>query len=183
MRKAREITQTPFKERFPENGIWVFPHGKGECQAQFGSKRGMIMLYQSTTSQDASPATAKSQCIKGISPESCARSLKSGVTFIGFGMLGRVQLKAIRISFEQAGATPRTVQAAHGGFVSDLVGRLTVWDTPLVDKNFEQLPDKADFRISIDGKKTFTMGWRDGFKARDKLRQCLAGAVAARASK
>jgi len=165
IRQYPEMMRKPFKN-LPKNGGWGFGQGTGFCEARFGSRDGIITIFQYATSRGPSQAFAKG----------------SGLSFIGFGIPTPKTEKRVHVMFEEAGAPPQTVDAIYGPFGS-VIGNLTIRDTPMTKDGFESMPDKADFRISIDGNQIFTMGWRDGAKAREKLRQCTASGVAARGSR
>lgn len=153
--KYEELMRRPFKSA-PKNGGWGFGEGKGFCEARFVRKDGMITIFQYSTSQGSSQAFAK-----GV-----------GLSFIGFGILAPKTEKKVQITFEQTGGTPQFVEAIYTPFGA-YIGNLTIRNAPITRDGFKSVPDRADFRVTLDGAPIFTMGWHDAAAARDRLRQCI----------
>jgi len=54
----------------------------------------------------------------------------------------------------------------------NFLGGVEVDSVPLLGDNFSTMPDRRDFRISVNNKVLFQGGWRDGATARDWLQRC-----------
>ena len=152
--KYEALMRAPFKD-LPKNGSWIFVAGKG-CEAQFRSRDGMIAIWQYLVAHGQGEAFAKG----------------AALVFIGFGIPTPKTEKRVQVTFEQTGAAPQSVEAVYTPFGA-YIGILAIRDAPMTRDGFESMPDKADFRITLDGKQAFAMGWRDAALMRDKLRQCI----------
>ena len=153
-RKIDSITKDPFQ--LYAKSAWAYNHEKDACAAQFQSKKGLIEIAERFVANRFEKGTA--------------------LSFAGARIPAPETDRKIQVTLEQAGQTPQILEATNLTIVpAPLIrtGVLIFMDLPMTRDRFETMPDNTDFRITFEGKEIFAMGWRDGLKARDKLRkQC-----------
>ena len=54
---------------------------------------------------------------------------------------------------------------------------MILFSLPNVEAGLDVMQDTEGVRVTIDKKQVFSLAWKDGHAARDRMRACLAGKV------
>lgn len=138
------------------NGKWEFFQDKvsarpGEyCAAFFARKGGFVM-------------------ISGPGREYPGALL----TFWGEKVPRPEKLGTVQVTLKQTGEAPQTVTAYNYGFRGQRFGAVML-KVPTIEAALVGMLDAQEFELLIGSQSVVTVAWRDGLKARDELRRCVA---------
>lgn len=87
------------------------------------------------------------------------------------------EFSKIQATLEQTGEKPQTVNVFNLKFDLKTKEKVTLgalfFQIPTIEAALNGIEDIHNFAVSTEGKKVFAIEWKDGFAARDKLKQCV----------
>jgi hypothetical protein len=84
------------------------------------------------------------------------------------------QMRKLKVTLTQPPDAPVTVTALNFTYQAIDKGAIS-FVVPTIGDALKNMTDKQQFKIDFDGEQVVQLSWKDGLKARDKLRSCLKG--------
>lgn len=104
------------------------------------------------------------------------------ITFWGEGIPRPSAVERIRVTLEQTGEAPQTVQAFNYRLPGEAYGAIAL-AVPSIDAALAGMEDVHHFVLKIEGRQVAAVDWTDGHAARDRLRACVDARTAARSQR
>lgn len=157
--EGQRIARDPEFQKL-RKGYWTFSHDERnprsglQCAATFGSLSGAVQLSGPTASH------------KGAL-----------LTFLGMDIPKPASPRKVRTTLVQNKEQPQEVGAINYAIAEGKWGALA-FALAGPEALIKELEEQADFRVSVDGRNVITTFYKEGSKAREYMRQCLAGQLA-----
>lgn len=159
IKEGQRIAQDPQYQKL-RKGYWMFSHDEKnprsglECVAIFGSMSGAVQLSGPTAKHNGAL-----------------------LTFLGMNIPQPASPRKVRTTLTQNKEQPQDVGAINYTMSNGKWGAMA-YALGGSDALVKELEEEASFKVSVEGKEVISTFYKEGGKAREFLRQCMAGQLA-----
>jgi hypothetical protein len=156
LQELSKLQQDPEFQKMAK-GYWTYfydtkdPKSGKHCMALFQNLEGAVQL------------TGPGTTYKGAM-----------LTLLGLNIPKPAQPTPVKATLDQGDGKPQTLTAMNYTVGQNTVGAIA-FAIPSIQAMTDSMEDKSTFKVSVGGKQVVDTFFRDGLKARDRLRLCASG--------